>query len=165
MTTYDIGKEFFELQELLNLEEFDELTGELIDNSETIKELSDNLMMAKEEKADGISYIIKDFKDSEASLASEIKRLQERKAMMVRKQEQLKQLLGYLLHGEKLKTDKFTFFYATTQKVIITDDTLIPEKFLKVEYKVDKALVKKQLQEFKEVEGATLEITESLRIR
>ncbi len=167
MKTYEIAKELHDLQTLLDGDRFDvnEETGEVFDNSYLLQALADEVQLKVEEKADGIAYIIKEFKDSEKILQDEIKRLQERKAMMVRKQESLKQLLDYLLKGEKLKTNKFTFYYQNTSKVVIEDDSLIDEKFIKVEYKVDKTEIGKALKNFEEVEGASLEVTNGIRIK
>jgi len=167
MRTYEIAKELHDLQVMMEGERFDinEETGEVIDNSKMLQALADEVQLHVDKKADGIAYIIKEFKDSEKILQDEIKRLQERKAMMARKQESLKQLLDYLLRGEKLKTDKFTFYYANSSKVVIDDEGSIPEQFLKVEYKVDKTEIGKELKNFKEVPGATLEVTNSLRIK
>ena len=167
MKTYEIAKELFELQQLIELETFDinEETGEVFDNSKMLQELSDELHIEVETKADGIAYIIKEFKDAETSLQAEVKRLQERKASMARKQDSLKQLLDYLLQGEKLKTNKFTFFYANSSKVVIEDENSIPEQFLKVEYKVDKTEIGKELKNFIDVPGAKLEVTNGIRIK
>ncbi len=167
MNTYDIVTELYALRTLIETDSFDvnEETGEVFDNSKVLQELSDELNVAKEDKADGIAYIMKEFKDAEKLLQDEIKRLQDRKAMMKRKQDSLKELLDYLLKGEKLKTNKFTFYYANSSKVVIEDEGAIPEQFLRVEYKIDKTEIGKQLKDFKEVAGATLEITNSLRIK
>ena len=167
MNVYEIGKEFYELQELIEKESFDvnQETGEVFDNSATLQALADELNVLKEVKCDSIAYIMKSFKDSEKSLQDEIKRLQERKAMMVRKQDSLKELLDYLLKGEKLKTDKFTFYYANSTKTVIEDESAIPAEFLKVEYKIDKTEIGKELKAFRDVPGATLEVTNGLRIK
>jgi len=169
MKTYEIAKELLELQELIEKDTFDVNleTGEVTDNSAVLKALADEINLLKDEKADGIAYIIKEFKDAETNLQSEIKRLQERKAMMGRKQESLKQLLEYLLKGEKLKTNKFTFSYRTLQSVERIDESLIPAEFLNVveTIKPDKKKIKEALSEFNQVAGAKIVTNKSLSVR
>lgn len=167
MKIYDIKSEFFAIQELLNNEEFDEETGELIDNSEAIQSLLNDIEGERDSKADNIAYLIKEANDIELALKAEIDRLNERKQMFVRQQESLKQLLDFLLCGEKLKTAKFTYSYRTSQSVNITDESLIPAEFLNVTEKItpDKKRIKEALADFSEVPGAEIIVKKSLGVR
>ncbi len=164
-TTFSILAEFKAINELTNEVEYDEETGEVIDNTETIKTLLDELNNSKEEKLDNIEYVKREFKMRETALQDEIKRLQERKASMASKQEQLKNLQEFLMNGEKVKTDKFTFSYGTTKSVDITDESAIPEAYLKVEFKVNKTELAKVLKAGGAVDGAELVEKTSLRVR
>lgn len=167
MKTYDIKSEFLAIQELLENEEFNEETGELIDNSEAIKQLLSEIEIERDTKADSIAYLIKSAKDTETALKAEIDRLNERKKMFIREQESLKQLLDFLLGGEKLKTDKFTFSYRTSQSVNILDESLIPAEYLNVKEVVtpDKKKIKEALADFDEVAGAEIVVTKTLGVR
>jgi len=167
MKTYEIKSEFFEIQQLLESEEFDEETGELIDNSEAIKSLLDEITDERNSKADNIAYLVKEAIDTENNIKAEITRLNERKQSAIRQQDSLKKLCSYLLGGEKLKTDKFTFSYRTSQSVNITDESLIPAEYLNVKetFTPDKKKIKEALADFNEVPGAEIVVKESLGIR
>ena len=167
MKTYDIKKEFFAIQELLETDEYDEETGELIDNTETLKQLLLEIEDERDNKADNIAYLIKEAIDTENTLKLEIERLSERKKMFIRQQESLKNLLSYLLNGEKLKTDKFTYSFRKTQSVKILDEALIPAEFLNVTEKVtpDKKKIKEALANFEEVAGAEIELKTTLGVK
>ena len=166
MNTYEISKEFYELQQLIELEEFDE-NGELIDNSGIIKELLNSLESERNIKADSIAYLIKIANESQNSIKDEITRLNERKTMFLKQENKLKELLAYLLQGEKLKTDRFTFSYRKSTSVHILDESLIPAEFLKIKetVTVDKMAIKKMLVDFETVAGAELETKNSLTVK
>ena len=165
MTTFTILDEFRAINELTNEVEINEDTGEVIDNTETIKALLNELNNSKEEKLDNIEYVKREFKVTEVALQDEIKRLTARKASMVSKQEQLKHLQEFLMNDEKVKTDKFTFSYGTTKSVDITDENAIPETYLKTEFKVNKTELAKVLKAGGAVTGAELVEKTSLRVR
>jgi len=167
MKTYDIKSEFFSIQELLENEEFNEETGELIDNSEAIKQLLSEIEGERDSKADNIAYLIKDAHISQLELKVEVDRLNERKKMFERQEESLKHLLDFLLNGEKLKTDRFTYSYRKSQSVHIIDEDLIPAKYLNVkeEITVNKKLIKEALADFNEVAGAEIVVKKSLSVR
>ena len=167
MKTYDIKSELLAIQDMIENEEFDEETGELIDNSETLQQLLNEYSYERDVKADSIAYLVKEANDTENRLKAEIDRLNERKKMSIRQQDSLKQLLDFLLAGEKLKTDKFTFSYRTSQVVNITDESLIPAEYLNVTeiIKPDKKKIKEALADFNEVAGAEIVINKSLGIR
>lgn len=167
MKTYDIKSEFFEIQQLLENEEFDEETGEQIDNSETLKLLLSEIEDERDSKADSIAYLIKEANDTELALKAETDRLNERKKMFIRKQESLKQLLDFLLGGEKLKTDRFTFSYRSSQSVNIIDESLVPAEYLNVKetFTPDKKRIKEALANFDEVAGCEIVVKTSLGVK
>ena len=166
MKVFEIREEFSQIQELIENEEFDE-NGELINNDEIIKELLNGLELDRANKADNIAYLIKASKSSQEAIKSDIARLSERKTMFLNEENKLKELLAYLLHNEKLKTDKFTYFFKNTNSVHILDESLIPVEFLKVKetISVDKIAIKKKLADFEEIPGALLESKTSLIVK
>jgi len=165
LTTFGILDEFRAIEELANTIEYNEETGELIDNSETIKELMDSLVADKETKLDNIEYIKRDFKAKEDALQAEIKRLTERKASMKSKQEQLRGLQEFLVGEDGVKTTSFTFFYGTSKSVDIIDEGAIPEAYIKTEFKVNKTEITKALKSGGAVSGAELKEKTTLRVR
>ena len=139
----------------------------MIDNSEALAELAEEVNMLKEEKCDNIAYLIKEYADTEASIASEIKRLQDRKKMAANAQEKLKSLIDFLLAGEKLKTERFTFYYQKTKSTVIDDDGSIPSAFWRYERKLDKTALNQELKVSGPdgVPGVHVEENISLRIK
>jgi len=168
MNIYEIKQEMNALKELLEKDSFDvdQETGEVFDNSETLKELANEIELKLEEKADAIIYIHKEFEEAEKALKDEVKRLNERKTMMIRKQKQLKDLLDYILAGQKLKTTKFTIFYGKSESLEIVDESKVPQEFIAFTPKIDKTNLKKAVKNKEiEVDGIELKTNISLRWR
>jgi len=167
MKTYEIRAEFSALSAIVENEEFDEITGELIDNSEAIKSLLDDIVDERDNKADSIGYLIKEAKESKESLKLEVARLNERVKMFDRQEESLKDLLNYLLAGSKLKTDRFTFSYRSSQSVNIIDESLIPAEYLNVKetFTPDKKRIKEALADFNEVAGCEIVVKKTLGVK
>lgn len=165
MKSYDIAKEFEALEALLNNVEFDEETGEEIDNSAELFSLSQDLEGELFQKVNNIEYLKRERKDHVAGLKDEIKRLQERAKMFEREINKLSDIQNFLLHGEGLKTDKFTFYYRKSESVAITDENAVSDKYIKTSFSVDKTAVKKALKAGETVDGAVLEEKNTLSIR
>ena len=170
MKAYEIHQEFEAISELIEKQSLvvDEETGEVLeDNTELLQELLSDLNQEKEDKVDSICFLIRDAKKDEEFLNEEIKRLQSRKKMFQNKQAKLKELLGWLLDGEKIKTVNNTVSYRNTTSIKIVDESLIPPEYLKVEEKisVDKKALTKALKDFESIEGAELEVKKTLSIR
>lgn len=164
MNVFEIKKEFFALKELMEKEyEVDEETGEFIDNTEILKELALGLNENMNDKADAIIYIYKEMVASEGLIHEEIKRLTERKKMYKRKQEQLKELMDFLLEGKKLKTEKFTIFYGKSESLVIEDEDKIPSKYISFEPKINKKDIKDDIKLGEEIEGA--KVVENISVR
>ncbi|WP_456322184.1 siphovirus Gp157 family protein [Hydrogenimonas sp.] len=157
MTVFEINAEIEKVSQKME-GGFDPETGEIIEpDMDAIRLELAELGLAKEEKAENIAYIMKEYKAAEAALGEEIKRLQERKAGYAKQQARLKELLDWLMHGEKLKTEKFTFFYKPVERIVIDDESDIPEDYVKVEFKIDKAGLKKAIKNGAAIEGAHIE--------
>lgn len=78
------------------------------------------------------------------------------------------ELMSYLIisNQKKVKTEKFSVTKSQSQSVYISDENLIPEKYLiKQAPKIDKMKIKSDLKEKIEVAGAELKTSESIRIR
>ena len=166
-SVYEIRQEFYAIQELIENEEFNEETGELIDNSIEIESLLSEIEGDKANKADNIAYLIKQTKDTQDTIKQEVDRLNERKKMFIRQEDKLKELLTFLLGEEKLKTDKFTFSFRSSQSVEITDIDLIPAEYLvaKETFTPDKKKIKEALSDFGTVPGATIIVKKSLGVK
>ena len=168
MKTFDILSEYYALMELIeeaeSNPEFNPETGEVIPVEEILKEEIEKLNGEKVTKLENIEYLKRDNKSKIEALSEEIKRLQARKKSFEKANENLAKLQDYLLQGEKLKTDKFTFSYRKSKAVEITNEDLIPDEYKKVEYKVNKIELKKALEKEK-IQGAELVEKKSLSVR
>jgi uncharacterized small protein (DUF1192 family) len=168
MKTFDIMQEYCSLLELIeeaeSNPEFNPETGEVIPVEEILKEEIERLQGEKVTKLENIEYLKRDNKSKIEALSEEIKRLQARKKSFENANSNLAKLQDYLLQGEKLKTDKFTFSYRKSKVVNIVDEDLIPDEYKKIEYKVDKMKLKKILEKEK-IQGAELIEKKSLSVR
>ena len=168
MKTFDILSEYYALMELIeeaeNNPEYNPETGEVIPVEEILKDEIEKLQGEKIEKLENIEYLKRDNKSKIDTLNEEIKRLQGRKKSFEKANDNLTKLQDYLLQGEKLKTDKFTFSYRKSKAVEITNEDLIPDEYKKIEYKVDKMKLKKILEKEK-IQGAELIEKKSLSVR
>ena len=168
MKTFDILSEYYSLMELIEEEEnnpeYNPETGEIIPVEEILKDEIEKLNGEKVTKLENIEYLKRDNKSKIEALSEEIKRLQARKKSFEKANENLAKLQDYLLQGEKLKTDKFTFSYRKSKAVEIINEDLIPDEYKKIEYKVDKMKLKKALEDTK-IQGAELVEKKSLSVR
>ena len=148
-TVFDIKQEFYKLQELLERDEFvvDEETGEVLeDNTELLKELASEIEATRDEKLENIEYLKRDFKLKQQALKDEAKRLSERAKSFELAQKKLLDLQDFLLAGEKLKTDKFTFYYGSSEALEIEDESAVPPDFITFIPKIDKTNLKKAVK-------------------
>jgi len=165
MTTFEIAEKYKKLYEIINNSNIDPETGEVLYEIDEaleyeIKQLDDT----RDKKLESIEYLKREFKKSEEALKEEAKRLTDRAKSFTNKIEELKKLQDILLDGEKLKTDKFTFYYKNTKSVDVDINTL-PSEYKKVEYKALKAEISKALKAGKEVAGAKFVENTSLIVK
>lgn len=93
-----------------------------------------------------------------------IKELSARRSRMNRRSEAAKELMFKILEAADLKKvelpEATLFIRAGTPKVIITDETALPDEFVKTERTPIKTEISKALKDGKEVAGASLSNTE-----
>lgn len=152
---YELTDKFKQVEELLAEDEFNPA---IIDTLESLD-------LAIEEKADNYARVIKKQEADSEAAAKEIKRLQQRKQVIDNSIIRLKQSLQDSMQKTgktKFKTSLFSFgIQNNTPKVEITDESLIPEEFIKTERKPDK----KAIKAVSNVPGTRIVQDESLRIR
>ena len=85
VSLYGLSQEFRAFEEVSNEIEFDDETGEIIDNTDTLKQLFEELECNYIDKLDSCQYIRKELEGKADLLAAEIKRLQARKKALERK--------------------------------------------------------------------------------
>jgi len=169
MNTWEITKEIEELRTLSLVEEFDEDTGELIDNSKELQELLNELNIKRDDKLIGIEYIKREYQSINDTIDAEMKRLKDRKAKFDKHIEKLSNLEEFLLNGEKVETDLFSFSFRKSTSVNVDDVNIatIKGKYVqeKTTFSIKKADVKKALQDGEEIEGAFLETKQNLQVK
>jgi seryl-tRNA synthetase len=160
-TLYGLGLEFVALKDLCEDVEFNPETGEVIDNSEELKALFENLSDDINNKLDGAMYVIKELEANSNTLKDEAKRLNARAKTndnsIVRLKDMIKSLVS-LQEGKKIKTLKFNFAVATTESLTIDDESQVPSDYINFTPKVDKAQLKK------DIKNGKVEATESFYI-
>ena len=134
--------------------------GEILD-----VEAFEQLQMERTQKAAGMALWALDLKDEQEVIRNEIKRLQARLAAAERKEKNLKEFLGVILAGEKLKTPVVSVSYRASEAVEITDENAVRgfaelngyDDLLKFRPpEISKTEVKRLIQEGVEIPGAEI---------
>ena len=148
--------------------EIDERLTALVDDEGEILDVEafEALQMERTEKAANMALWALSMKEEQELIRGEIKRLQGRLAAAERKEKGLKEFLGIILGGEKLKTPLVTVSYRASEAVEITDEAAVRgfaelngyDDVLKYrEPEISKTAVKKLIQDGVEIPGAVLE--------
>jgi cell fate (sporulation/competence/biofilm development) regulator YlbF (YheA/YmcA/DUF963 family) len=173
MKTFDILEEFASFRGLSEDVEFNEETGEIINNDEVLKSMLDEIQQEASVKLESIEYVKKEINASVITIDAEIKRLQNRKKGLNNNVNSLKNLQMMLLSGiedKKLKTDKFTFYTQKTKSVYLdplVDARSLPAEFRKqkIEITADKTALEKAIEDGKTIDGVELIENESVRVK
>lgn len=161
MTLYEITGELLALLEMAENPDTD---------PETLQDTMEAVTGELEEKAEGYGCVIRQLEYDAAALATEIKRLTNRKRAIEENVQAMKTRLQDAMTATgktKLKTNLFSF---TVRKnapaLMVTDEDKIPERYWVLpEPVLDKAALKDDLKSGQEIPGATLTQGESLQIR
>lgn len=149
------------LYEISNELEINEETGEIIDNSEVLKELFDEWECNFIDKLDSCQYIRKELEGKVDLLAAEIKRLQDRKKALENRADRLKTLMcdSMLVSGETKLKGKHSFSLGT-RKVLHLDENLTPEffnqEYIRTKKEFDKKKITDDLKNGATIEGAKM---------
>ena len=151
MKLYAVSQRIEELSEqMVDIE-----TGEI--NEEIFAELTE-LVEEKEDRLESIFLHIKNLASDITALKVERDSFDKRIKRKAKEMDRLLDWTTMLQKGKTFETDKVRVKYRRSQKVEIKDESLIPEKFLKVKTTStpDKTLIKKVLKDGGYVEGAVL---------
>ena len=157
MKLYELTKAYNDIKEL-------DLTGE------EINALLDNLEGSIEEKVENTIHVMKENEGTIDAIDKEIARLSDMKKSISSKNDTLKRYIDssmQIIGKDKLNAGLFKISYRKSSSVIITDESLIPEQFVKVvpeTKKIDKVSLKKWMKDH-EVEGAIIEEKQNLQIK
>lgn len=141
----------------------DDITGEIKFEPEDLEALEGEYA----DKLEGCGVWCKNEKAEIEALRAEEKNLAERRRV---KENKLQSMKDYILKSmeatdtTKLETTKVAMSTRKSQRVIIDNEDIIPEQFLRVSTIVDKAGLKKALRQG-EIEGAHIEDNVSLQLK
>jgi len=145
---FQLTEESSALYELSNDLEINEETGEVIDNTETLKQLFEEWEGNFIDKLDSCQYIRKELESKAELLAAEIKRLQARKKALENRAERLKALMcdSMVISGETKLKGKHSFSVGTRKSLFI-DENATPEFFNQEYIRTIKEFDKKKITE------------------
>ena len=170
MKIFDISEEFNNLYLMSEEIEINEESGEIIDNSESLTALFNELEVDLSDKLDNTNYILKELAGSEAYLKEEAKRLVAKAKVFENRQSYLKELIkgAILASGQsKIKTDKFSFS-TTNRKSLNYDDISmfgLDSSLIRIKKELDKTKIKEYIKHGGIVEGIKEVQNISLSIR
>ncbi|MBL7575546.1 virus Gp157 [Peptoniphilus asaccharolyticus DSM 20463] len=128
-----------------------------------------NIEDAIEEKADGIAKVLKTMDAEAIALKDEETRLAEKRKALENRSKNLKAYLQeqmLLVDKKKIKTTLFSFnIQKNAPSLKIIDESKVPEEFFIIERKLNKTELKNAVKDGLYADAATLESSESLRIR
>lgn len=161
MKLYDLAQNYLNLQGLLE----DETVGVDVINK-ALNEVGGEI----EDKAENIAILIKNLESDAEGFKREEERLAAKRSTVENKIKGLKNYLDTTMRSVdklKFKTKLFTFnIQNNPPSVDITDEKLIPQEFfIDQAPKLDKKSLLSALKDGREIEGATIKQTKSLRIR
>lgn len=161
MTLYEITGELLALLEMAENPDTD---------PETLRDTMEAVSGELEEKAEGYGCVIRQLEYDAAALATEIKRLTNRKRAIEENVQAMKSRLQDAMTATgktKLKTSLFSFAVRKNAPALtVTDEDKIPERYWVLpEPVLDKTALKDDLKAGQEIPGATLTQGESLQIR
>ena len=151
-TLYELTDQVRGVKDLLDADFIDE---------ETFNDTMEGLEGDLEVKADGLMAFVANLKAEEQALANEIKRLQTKKQQKVNHQTRLKDYLRDNMERANIQKIECPLFAITLKKpvmkVVVDDPYVIPDIYVNVEIKPDKALIKKAIQKGEIVKGCHME--------
>jgi len=165
MKLYEINQA---IEELLSSEVVDLETGEVldVDSFEDLKQLE----LERDLKIEGIGLYLKNIESEVSALKAEEKKLADRRKVKENKFNNLKSFLSDYLSTEDLKkfeTAKLKLSFRKSESTSITDESKLPEKFIKTEVITSplKNDIKKALKSGEDVPGAELVESQNLQIK
>lgn len=171
MRLYEIGTQYRQLQEILESDcEFNTDTGEVIDNTDTIRELFLELDKHFGNKLEACAYILSEMDSNASALKEEAKRLNNRAKTLESNGDKLRSLiLDTLQHvdGHKIVSQKFTFSTRKSESVYTENEFDLQGDYVRVTEKrePDKKAIREAIQSGIEVKGAKIVNNLSLNIK
>ena len=169
MKIYEFSSEFQTLKNMVENElEFNEETGEIIDNSEEIAQLFKELEMKFGDKLDSVMRFVSMLDGQADTLDKEIKRLQAKKKSLNNKVDNLKLLVKNSLIDagiDKFSTDLHSFSFRKSESVEVDNIELLDSCYVRIKKEADKNEIKKAIKSGIEVNGASIASNTSLIVK
>ncbi len=168
MTLFNYSQEFQALNNMMQEDEINPETGEIISNDEVIKKLFDELELSLALKLENSQRYIIDTLSQAETLKTEAKRLSERAKVLANKADRVKELMKDAIEAtgeKKIKTDLFNFSIRTSKSVHIDDLEELSREYVKMTRSVNKTLIKEAILEGKEIPGCSMVENKSLNVR
>lgn len=171
ISLFQIEQEYCALHQLSQEIDFDSESGEIIDNSELIKQLFDELSNDKlEVKLENIMYIIKELEVSQTALKDEAKRLNEKAKVLENRSNKLREMIKNVIvisNQDKIKTDKFNFSVKRVEKWDYENINLfgLSDEFIRTKQEIDKTKIKEFVKAGGTIDGLRISEDTSLTVR
>lgn len=163
---YEFGKEFEVLKNLVDNDlEFNDETGEIVDNSVAIAELYSELNMSFSDKLDNTMRYVGMLDGESDTLDKEIKRLQNKKKRLDNKVDKLRGLVKDTLITadiNKFKSNLFEFRIGKSESVEVEDIELLDSKYIRVKHEAEKNKIRADIKKGIAVAGATIVVNKNL---
>lgn len=157
MKLYDLTEQYNQLLEI----------AEQVD-AETLKDTLDSINEAIEDKAESTAKVVRTIEAEANAIDEEIKRLNARKQTLVNNAKGLKEYLQTELEKVNINKVNGSLFTIRIQNnppsVAVEDETKLQAYLVEQQPKLDKKALLSDLKAGKEVEGAQIKQTKSLRI-
>lgn len=158
MTLYEMKQAAINLYEMLQADEIDE---------QAYKDTMEGI--GADEKLEDYIYVIKQYEADNAAIKAEIDRLKTNKEKNDKAIERMKKAVVDFMNAtgqKKANAGTFKLSLRKSENTLITDETKIPSEYLVPQPpKVDKTAIKKAIKLGIKVDGAVIEIKESVVAR
>lgn len=123
------------------------------------------LQMERAQKIENVGCWIKNLKADCEAIKAEEKTLRERREVMERRIESLRNYLEYALNGQKFNSPRIAISYRKSTQVSIPDPEKVPAEWYHAKYEISKADIKEALLAGEKVPGAFLEEKMNMQVK
>jgi len=166
---YEFGIEFNVLKDLVENDlEFNDETGEIIDNSVAISELYKELNMSFSDKLDNTMRYAGVLDGESNTLDKEIKRLQGKKKALDNKVDRLRNLVkDTMLYADisEFKSNLYSFKISKSESVEVEDVEFLASKYVRTKIEADKKTIKEDIKKGISVNGASIVVNKNLVVK
>lgn len=148
----------YQIEEAL-LDCIDPETGEINE------EQYDALTLAREEKIENTALLVKNLTAEITALKAERETFDKRIKAAEKSVDAAKKRLSDALDGEKFETTRCRISFRSSNSLVVEDIKAIPQQYISLEPKADKAAIKAAIQAGETIEGAHIETKQNIQIK